>query len=358
VKLNISPTLQRVANHWSITDPDRDSPGNFYNSPVVKHYRNGRAFGKDLPEAKLRNEWFAVDWFLSNYGTERPIRNILSLCCGFGKVERYFVKQLDTVEACLGIDIAEGALREAARKAEDENLPIRYERADLNSYAWPIGAYDLIISNGALHHLSNLESIICGIRQALRPDGLLYCCEYVGPSLQDQSRRHVELINAATYLLPESFRDLRGIPHLGGGWKWRIASKMANLYKKRIKPGWPWWKKLAVKFAQTFLTPGANSLDFGVVHISPKEFLLSFDPSEGVRAAEILPILRKSFPDAEVKYFGGGLIQYVLGPNFYTRYDALNPAHKSYVDLLLYAEELYTKSGEIPEENAFMFARK
>ena len=197
-----------------------------------------------------------------------------------------------------------------------------------------------------------------GMRQALRPGGVLYCCEYVGPSHQDQSARQVELINAAKFLLPEELRELRGVPFLGGGWRWRIVSKAANLHRKTIPEAWPLWKKLAVKFGKAFLTPAKDSVGVGVVHVSPKERLLSSDPSEGVRAAEILPIMKQSFPDAEVRYFGGGLIQYVLGPSFFARYDPKLATHRACLELLFHLEEVYTRTGEIPEENAFIFARK
>ncbi len=223
---------EKIAAYWSSLEPDRDSTGSFYISPFTVEYKNRRAFGDDVAPDRISDETLALDVFLRRYASDRPIRSILSLCCGFGKVERYVVKRLKTVESCLGVDLAEGALREAARRAASEGLPIRYETADLNNYKWPVEAYDLIIANGALHHLTNLEAVMPGMRQALRPGGVLYCCEYVGPSHQDQSARQVELINAAKFLLPDELRELRGVPFLGGGWRWRIVSKAANLHRK------------------------------------------------------------------------------------------------------------------------------
>ena len=361
---NLGQTVQnmnsnsKVAEYWSNLEPDRDLAGSFYTSPCMVEYKNRRAFGDEVAPENLKGDSLALDIFLRRYVGDRPIRSVLSLCCGFGKVERYLVKRLKTVENCLGLDLAEGALREAAKRAESEGLSIRYEIADLNSYQWPTEAYDLIIANGALHHLTNLEAVIPGMRQALRPKGVLYCCEYVGPSHQDQSVRQVELINAAKFLLPEEWRDLRGAPYLGAEWKWKLASKVANLHRKTVAETGPLWKKLAINFGKTFLTPGKGSLGFGVVHVSPKEHLLAVDPSEGVRAAEIVPIMKRSFPDAEVRNFGGGLVQFVLGPAFYARFDPNLPAHRAYLEMLFGLEEFYSKTGEIPEENAFIFAQK
>jgi ubiquinone/menaquinone biosynthesis C-methylase UbiE len=115
--------------------------------------------------------------------------------------------RLPEVADCYAVDFAPGAIAAARRMANDAGIAnIRYEVTDLNTYAWEPDQFDLVITNGALHHLSNLEDVLAGVRRTLKPGGLFYSCEYMGPSHQDHSPRQLELINSAAFLIPSELR--------------------------------------------------------------------------------------------------------------------------------------------------------
>src|ERR1035441_8827115 len=116
------------------------------------------AYGDQFVARHAANPYYAEDLFIEHHLKRHTVRSVLSLCCGFGSVERHFVEELGTVERWLGVDIATGALNTARERATKAGLScLSYECADLSNYSWRPEQYDLVIANGALHHLQNLE---------------------------------------------------------------------------------------------------------------------------------------------------------------------------------------------------------
>jgi ubiquinone/menaquinone biosynthesis C-methylase UbiE len=349
--------LNKVAGFWSQYEPVVDAP-NFYASPLTRPYIIETAYGKDLVADYQQDSNFAEDIFISKYLGNKKVESILSLCCGFGVVERILVSQLTDVKYCLGIDVAEGALEVAKKRAADENLHcISYKYADLNNYPWEDEKYDLVVANGALHHLSNLENVLDGIKRTLKPDGILYACEYVGPSYQDHSTRQLQIINAAAFLIPPELRIKRLPPTFTNKQVTRLISRLYSA-ADRENPEWPLWKKKIARILKKFLNRNQNGLDFGVVYVSPKEKLLKTDPSECVRSSEIIQVVKERFHDVEVRPFGGGILMHALGENFFTNLDAKNPLHTKCLEMLFQLERHFMDTGEISIENAFIIARK
>src|SRR5262249_50892993 len=59
---------------------------------------------------------------------------------------------------------------------------IRYYAADFNEPALPRSHYDAVFFHQSLHHVGKLEKLLKAVLLALKPEGLLYLDEYVGPS--------------------------------------------------------------------------------------------------------------------------------------------------------------------------------
>ena len=352
----MSNELEKVGEHWSKSEP-ADEENNFYMSPLTRPYIIESAYGRDLADEHRNNCYFAEDIFIANYLGGKRVETILSLCCGFGVVERRFVSRLPGIKYCLGVDIAEGALSAARKRAAAEGIKcISYLKADLNNFLWEDGKYDLVIANGALHHLSNLEGAIEGIRRTLRPGGVFYACEYVGPPYMDHPARQLQIINAAAFLVPPELRARKGLPLIGNKRLFRFVSRMYAAAARAEHADWPRWKKTAARILKKFLQRNRDEFDFGVVHISPKDELLRIDPSEGVRAPEIIPLIKRYFRDAEVRPFGGGILQYALDEDFYKNFNVNNPAHSRSLDMLCHIERQFMDAGEIGIENAFIIA--
>jgi len=303
-----SVSLSKVASHWSKNEPIEDE-GKFYMSPITRSYIIETAYGKDLVDEYKEDRYYAENIFINKYLKDKQVESMLSLCCGFGSLERHFVSKLPNVKSCHGVDVAEGALDVARKKATSEGLQnISYECADLNNYNWKKDKYDLVVANGALHHLSNLEEVLERIRYTLKPQGILYACEYVGPSYQDHTTRQLEIINAAAFLVPFELRARKGIPYFNE----RIFRLISGIYLvaaiQKIPEQWAWpqWKKNIAKILKRILHRNKNNFNFGTVFISPKHYLLRTDPSECVRSSEIVPLIKDIFSQAKIRPIGGG----------------------------------------------------
>lgn len=123
-----------------------------------------------------------LDWFTGWLGSRRFDR-ALSIGCGTGALERDLIRR----GLCRTVDAFDGSvtsLHAAIRAAKDEGAlsRIRYFASDFNRPALPGNAYDVVFFHQSAHHVAKLEKLYRAVLGALRPDGLVYLDEYVGPS--------------------------------------------------------------------------------------------------------------------------------------------------------------------------------
>ncbi|HEY4199079.1 MAG TPA: class I SAM-dependent methyltransferase [Devosiaceae bacterium] len=93
--------------------------------------------------------------------------SVLDLGCGFGAFDRWAHEQ--GAASVLGVDLSERMLAEARRRSGD--MPIRYERADLEQYEPAFGAFELVYSTLVLHYLPDLDLFCRRVRAALVDGG-------------------------------------------------------------------------------------------------------------------------------------------------------------------------------------------
>ncbi len=347
---------QKTRDFWSRQAPPTEATGGYLYSPVTRPYILETAFGQEVSERYRDSPTWGWDILFDRYLPRHGVRNVLSLCCGFGHAERIAMSRLPEAQ-CLALDIAPGAIDVARRLAAEAGIAnVRYEVASLDEYEWKPEQYDLVIANGALHHLTNLEVILPGIRNALRPGGVLVSSEFVGPNYQDHSPRQIELINAASFLVPRELRSRTGLSWQSHPRIFRALTRLHMAAARDEQPGWAPWKKRVAKIMRSLLSRPA--VDFGMVHISPKDHLLRTDPSECIRSADVVPALKTAFPDAEILPMGGGLLEFCLDPKFYEKFDFRNDTHVADFHLLCELERHYMRTGEIGSDFAYMVARK
>jgi SAM-dependent methyltransferase len=339
--------MSLTADKWSKLEPDTGQ--SFFGFAPLREYLIETAYGPALAAKHKGNRYWAEDILVDEYLRGRRIHDVLSLCCGFGEVERRVVSRLKAVRSCLGVDVAPGALAAARERAAAEGLTaMGYAQADLNHYLWPDATYDLIIANGALHHLAALEEVPAGMARALRPGGVIYANEHVGASRLDHSARQLELINAAAYLVPPELRQRRPIPF---GDTRPVPRAINRLFLR--SGGAPLWHgSLLDTFARTLFN--SKAFRFGSLYSSPATKLARSDPSESVRSSEILRLFRAQFPAAQIRAYGGGLLAYALDERFYEAYDDLNPRHRAVLELLCALERELMAEGELGPEHAIL----
>jgi 2-polyprenyl-3-methyl-5-hydroxy-6-metoxy-1,4-benzoquinol methylase len=297
----MSEAIKKAADWWS--DPESEAPETqWVRVPGVEENMNRRATGD--PE---------MDWITHSAAQlakfPKPIKT-LSLGCGFGVIERV-LRRCNYCELIHGIDVAEGAIEGARKAAQDEGLDgLTYEVADLNTATLPKETYDAVYVHAALHHVFQLEYLLDQIKQTLKPGGLFVVYEYIGPSQMQFPRRDLELADVFLKLIPERYRKLQ---RRGG------------------------IKKEAVR----------TSLDS----------MNSSDPSEGIRASEIVPLIASRFEIRHFRYVGGTLLLLVfneIAGNFLESDLEIMPL----VDALITLDNFLIDNKVLPSYHVYMVCEK
>lgn len=94
-------------------------------------------------------------------------KRVLDLGCGYGWHSAYAADH--GAESVLGIDLSERMIAEAQKRNAREN--ITYQVCDLETYAYPENAWDVVVSNLVLHYIADLSSIFCKVYRTLKPGG-------------------------------------------------------------------------------------------------------------------------------------------------------------------------------------------
>ncbi|HEY6051769.1 MAG TPA: class I SAM-dependent methyltransferase, partial [Thermoanaerobaculia bacterium] len=154
------------------------------------------------------NRW-PMEWFRDRYAPQ-PLSRGLSVGCGPGLLERdVLAKRIcRTVE---GIDFSREAIAQARRGAEEANLAhaLEYSVGDVNALALPAGRYDIVFFHGSLHHVRSVERALAEVRRALKPGGLLFLDEYMGPARSEWRDADWAFARSAFDSLPEELKNRR-----------------------------------------------------------------------------------------------------------------------------------------------------
>jgi 2-polyprenyl-3-methyl-5-hydroxy-6-metoxy-1,4-benzoquinol methylase len=100
-------------------------------------------------------------------------------------------------------DLSAGAIEQAKAYAADAKLADRvtYTVANLNHDGLPSARYDAIFGISSVHHVTELESFFRQCCKALKPAGLLFLDEYIGPA-RFQSRAIVGPVDQRDFKSP------------------------------------------------------------------------------------------------------------------------------------------------------------
>ena len=335
---------RRAADHWGQSPPDIGRT--FYTfQPVRGYFLSNLAGGPvrwDLPR-----DWYER-WVCETYLRRRPpAPDCLSLCCGWGEIER-ILAGLGAFDRCLGVDVSAGAVAGAARAAAAAGLNrIEYRQADLNNLELPPESYDLIWSNGALHHIDNLEGLMPRLHAALRPGGLLLGNEYAGPRHFGVDGRVQEVVNAMVHLFPERFRGDRAAT-FAPPWLRRRPGGLV-VYRLRRRLGAALGRALARGLGEP------PALEFGKLWEADPVRVARQDPSEAVASDTIVQLLRRHFEWLDLRPMNGGALMFALDRRFMEAYDDTRPEDRRLLENLFQLERTLTELGEIPPMN-FHFA--
>lgn len=282
-----------------------------------------------------------------------PLARCLSLGCGEGRLERRMA-QLGVFVECDALDIADQSLaaaQDAARQAGYTH--IHYQVADLNKLELPALHYDAVWGTGSIHHIEQLEHLFQAVARALKPDGLFILDEYVGASRFQFPPRQRAIIEACHVLLPARYRTLTAAltynrAALGrDDWRWwarRVADKVRDgdligAVQRHTRRLWDHRRGRATV---------RSSVDLPTAHS-----VAAIDPSEAIRAAEIVPVLRHYFEIVEYKPMGGSILQFLLADiagNF------TDEEGRKLLDMLFMIEDTLMAVGDLGSDFAYIVA--
>ncbi len=295
----------RTAKHWAMP----------WETRLGLHWTDLLAVQCRLNQKVSGNE--AEDWLAytlqRHFAGRLPMARCYSLGCGHGEIERQLAR-LGAFTRCEASDVSPGAIAEAQRSAHAEGFDnIAYAVADANTLALPAPAYDAIWAHASVHHFERLEHVFAQVARALKPDGLFILHEYVGPNRFQFPPAQRQAIQACLDLLPPAYRQLSAQvaqTKLGVG-----QHVLPRNLPQRLLNKWRDGDLLAAVGRRLRLLQAARSrvaMEKTTANLPTERSIIAVDPSEAVRSADIVPLLRQQFDILEFNPLGGTILQFLL----------------------------------------------
>lgn len=249
-----------------------------------------------------------LNWLLEDQ-LEGRFERALSLACGMGGHE-LIMAHSGRVARIDAFDLSPKSVahaREEAQKAGIDN--VHFFEAGFDDFDAKLGdaTFDLVCFFGSLHHVREIESVLSAVHRRLTPGGKLVFNEYTGDCYAILDERKVAAINGLLATLDPVF----------------------------LNPDRPRYVNLTL------------------------DAMLAGDPSEGVRAALILPFLRHRFEFELLRPFGGGVLHMLYRSLDHTKITDGSPESESIVRLLIEVDRLlYEDTGYLPSDFHVGICRK
>jgi SAM-dependent methyltransferase len=249
-----------------------------------------------------------LTWFLNHYLEESTVfERSLSVCCGDGAHELGMART-GKVRFLRAFDLSEGAIAQAKAAFEKAKIPndnYAFEVADANDLQMD-DRFDLILTTGALHHVTNLEGLLAKLSSMLRPEGYFVTLEYVGPNRFQWTDTQLSVIHG-------------------------ILQQLDPRYLKE-----------------------SGRIEFGRPSIPD---FIAIDPSEAVRSEDVLRLLPQYFTIEYLRNFNG-TVMHPLYPLFDARLTNTNaPDFDSIVRLILLMEDLLIRGNVLTSDFVFAICR-
>lgn len=347
----MSSVLQQAAAHW---DQYESSIRNQVSG--LSWWEAGPALQRHINE-KISGR-ADVDWISHTIHThlpELPLRRCLSLGCGSGWLERRLAQE-GVFEDCDAYDISWESIKSAVLEAQAQAITgIHYGVADINVLRLEAGRYGAVWIHSALHHVRELEYVCEQVANALEPGGLLFLMEYVGPSRFQFPQRQKEVANHCLQLLPPGYRTIVKSYFTASeawrersGWQWIVRrlidrtrdGELLNTVRRRM----------ALRAGR-----GNGSVRKEGVFFPTERDVISLDPSESVRSAELVPVVEQFFDIVEQRAWGGSILQFLLN-NIAGNFADGSPQSEALLRMLIEIEDTLIQVGELNNDFAYIVA--
>ena len=253
--------LERAGAHWGKRARELEAqhtPSSWTECPVViAEYMN------PLISGRAEVGWLEA---VARAHFPKPVARALSLGCGGGGLERHGL-QLQIADGFDAYDVAADAVELARKLAQESGQAerINYQVANLNTLEFAEHQYGTVFASQSLHHIEALEHYLEQVRRTLLPGGLFICNEFIGPNQFQWTEPQLRHARRLLALIPERLRQMIRDP--------------------------------------------------GIKHTIERptvDYMNSYDPTEAIRSADIMPALEQRFTIVSRKDFGGTLLHLVL----------------------------------------------
>lgn len=245
-------TMKKIGECWSAR-PKRPPRIRWWESPTIR-----RHISKKVIPGGTEDGYWHVDALKA---TGRTFPRALSVGCGnafqeIALLKAGIVERFDLFELAPQM-IMEA--KEAAKKAGvRERMQFHFEDFFASGKNRP-DSYDLVFWSGALHHMFDADTAVTVTREVLKDKGVFYCNEYVGASRFQYPVIEIMIANGVRASLPQD----------------------------------------------VFRIPGTEQYWHTGTGRPPLEGMMRTDPSEAADSANILPAVKKHFPQANIIPLGG-----------------------------------------------------
>ena len=125
-----------------------------------------KAYG-EMPRSigglQAAGEWYVLKQLLPDFQNS----SVLDLGCGYGWHCKYAVEH--GASKVVGIDASKKMLEEAINRNNAEK--IEYRNCGILDYEYPSDAFDVVVSNLALHYIEDLNTVYQNVYKTLKKDG-------------------------------------------------------------------------------------------------------------------------------------------------------------------------------------------
>jgi len=338
----------RTAAYWDAEESWRIGQGlHWLEIPAVQRRLNQKVSGR--PEI----DW--VRYTLAQYFADRlPVEHCLNLGCGRGWLERQLAS-LDAFVSCDAFDIAPGVIAQAEKSArQGGHHHIRYTVQDANQIVLPTRSYHAVWSAGAVHHFERLEHVFEQVAAALKPEGLFVLHEYVGPNRFQFPAYQRDVIQACLGLLPQEYRQVApSALQLGPVAQGRQSPTwLARRVVDKLRDG-DLVAAVCRRFRLLQAVRSGKTVEKLSANLPTERSVVAADPSEAVRSAEIIPLLRRYFHIVEFKPQGGTILQFLLADIAGNFADEIGGR---LLEMLFTIEDTLMETGRLQSDFAYIVA--
>jgi SAM-dependent methyltransferase len=240
-----------------------------------------------------------------------PIAKALAIGCGLAFFEEWLAicGHVETIDA---FELSEVAVASAKARLAAAGLAdrVRMNAGDVLKADLKPGSYDLVVVQAAIHHFFEIEEMFAFMHGMLKPGGLLFFDEYVGPDHMQYEPEVQAIMNQMDDCLAEQYR----FDHI--------------VQSQRTSPPY-----------------------------ATVEQMVEMDASEGVHASEILPLTYRYF-DVEYRGDYGGTIMRPFFTGILPNFDFEDARDQTIARLLILIEKLSIENRLVPNHHTRIVARR